>query len=97
MQTMHTSSTLDTATYRCDNGMRIHTRYFPPDRAQVHIHGRRIDMHIARSADGARYVGGGLTWWTKGVGPGSHGMLLSHDAGTQHRGELITRCRQIAD
>lgn len=83
------------ATYRCDNGQDVTARYFPPDEARITVGRRAIDMHIARSADGARYVGGDLVWWTKGNGSGSTGTLFSHDAGAhQVTGEKITSCVQ---
>lgn len=85
-----------TATYRCDNGTRVQARYFPPDNATVTVGGYTVDMHVARSASGTRYVGGTLTWWTQGGGPGSHGTLFTHNPETGVTGERITRCVQVA-
>lgn len=82
------------ATYRCDDGQHITAVYLPPDRARIAILDETIDMHIARSADGARYVGGNRVWWTKGSGPGSHGMLFKRDSG-EATGAEITTCVQI--
>lgn len=51
-------------------------------------------MTIAISASGARYVGGGLEWWTKGSGPGSAGTLFRHvNDGT---GEIVEQCVQAS-
>lgn len=85
-----------TASYHCANGQSVQARYLPPDRARITIGERTIDMHLAVSADGARYVGGGLTWWTKGGGPGSRATLFTYDAGTGVTGERITTCVQTA-
>lgn len=95
-QTRPTATDAFSARYRCTNGECISARYAPPDTAIVHRNQQRIDMHIARSADGARYVGGGLVWWTKGSGPGSMGTLFVHETATQSTGQRITSCRQIA-
>lgn len=83
--------------YNCDNGQAIQARYFPPDAARVTLGERTIDMHIAVSADGARYVGGDRVWWTKGSGPGSHGTLFGYDATTDSTGDRIAFCEQISD
>ncbi len=52
-------------------------------------------MSLAISASGARYVGGGLVWWTKGSGPGSAGTLYREQAGTAAAPVLET-CTQVA-
>src|SRR5699024_6986397 len=83
------------ATYHCANGQQIIAVYTPPKRARITTLGHSIDMHIARSADGARYVGGNRVWWTKGSGPGSHGTLFQRGSGDA-TGARITACEQIA-
>lgn len=52
--------------YHCDSGQRIAAHY--PDTERVHLlyQGQRYTLVIAISASGARYVGQGLQWWTKG-------------------------------
>lgn len=81
------------ATSRCESGRRIQVSY-PSDSAAVVVHeGRTLRMTLAVSASGARYVGGGLEWWTKGSGPGSPGTLFRHlDDGTS--GEAVEQCEQ---
>ena len=77
--------------YQCDSGASIAAAYPDTDSATVEYQGDRYDMQVAASGSGARYVGGGLEWWTKGTGSGAEGMLLQHEAdGTS--GEIIERC-----
>lgn len=66
--------------YVCESGETITASYPDTDSAEVHYQGSTYDMKIAVSGSGARYVGGGLEWWTKGSGPGSHGTLFQHKA-----------------
>lgn len=76
-------------TYSCDNGQTVKASYTGSDLAEVHYQGQAYDMHIAISADGARYVGHGYEWWTRG----DKGTLFRHRAdGTT--GEDITVCQQ---
>ncbi|WP_299235278.1 MliC family protein [uncultured Halomonas sp.] len=77
--------------YQCDSGASIAAAYPDTDSATVEYQGKRYDMQIAASASGARYVGGGLEWWTKGAGSGAEGMLLQHEA-EGSSGKLIERC-----
>jgi membrane-bound inhibitor of C-type lysozyme len=62
-------------TYRCDSGMRIIATYPNTESATIQYNDSTYDLRIAISADGARYVGHGLEWWTKGSGAGSQGTL----------------------
>lgn len=79
------------STYLCESGQAIVAAYPTTDTAAVRYQGREYDMLIAISASGARYVGGGLEWWTKGSDPGSEGLLLRHLAnGTS--GEIVEIC-----
>jgi membrane-bound inhibitor of C-type lysozyme len=64
-----------TTTYRCESGVSILATYPNTESATIRYKDSTYAMRIAISADGARYVGGGLQWWTKGAGAGSHGML----------------------
>jgi len=84
------------ATYACADGRMIEAVYAPPDRAQLLLNERTLDMTITRSASGARYVGSGLVWWTKGSGEGSIGTLFSYAADLEQTGERITICEQQA-
>ena len=64
--------------YRCQSGQSIVATYPSTDSATIKYKGSSYDMKIAVSASGARYVGGGLEWWTKGSGAGSDGTLFRH-------------------
>ncbi|MBF7053097.1 MliC family protein [Halomonas sp. KAO] len=77
--------------YRCESGTTIAAAYPDSDSATVQYQDERYPMRIAVSASGARYVGGGLEWWTKGSGAGAEGMLVRHqEDGTS--GEILERC-----
>ncbi|MDF1836031.1 MAG: META domain-containing protein [Alteraurantiacibacter sp. bin_em_oilr2.035] len=57
-------------TYRCSDGSIVEASYPTTDTALIVHQGRSVQMNIASSASGARYVGGGLQWWTKGANEG---------------------------
>ncbi|HSH49084.1 MAG TPA: MliC family protein [Halomonas sp.] len=80
-------------TYRCESGETIVATYPTSDSATVQYRDSTYSMKIAVSASGARYVGGGLEWWTKGAGPGSEGMLLRHQA-EGASGDIIESCTE---
>lgn len=65
----------ETITYRCADGSSVEARYPTSDTAKITHSGRSTDMSIAVSASGARYVGGGLEWWTKGMTQGTLSRL----------------------
>lgn len=86
------SSTASVHNYRCESGQTMAATYPSTDSATVQYKGSKYAMQIAVSGSGARYVGGGLEWWTKGSGPGSEGTLFRHKAdGTS--GEIMERCK----
>lgn len=60
--------------YRCEDG-RIVTARYAGEAARLEVGGRSVDLVTARSASGARYVGGGLQWWTKGLEEGRLSQL----------------------
>lgn len=79
--------------YRCESGETVAATYPSTDSATVQYKGGNYDMKIAVSGSGARYVGGGLEWWTKGSGAGSEGTLFRHmDDGTS--GASIELCTE---
>lgn len=77
--------------YRCESGETIAATYPTTDSATVQYHGDTYNMQIAISASGARYVGGGLVWWTKGSGSGSEGTLYRQMADGS-TGAVIESC-----
>ena len=82
--------------YLCDSSEQLRAHYPDENHAQVELRGQQLDMTLAVSASGARYVGHGLEWWTKGSGAGSDGILLQHlpDGSS---GDILERCQQLAD
>ncbi len=80
-------------TYRCESGRTVEASYPTNSTAVVQYEGQTYPMTIAVSASGARYVGEGFEWWTKGSGPGSEGTLFRHQSdGTS--GEQVDQCSQ---
>lgn len=79
--------------YRCESGHSIDAVYRSGTTAIVRYAGTSREMIIAVSASGARYVGKGLEWWTKGMGPGSTSTLFRHESdGTT--GGIVERCKE---
>ncbi|WP_199455800.1 MULTISPECIES: MliC family protein [unclassified Marinobacter] len=82
--------------YQCESGQTIKVSYPTDSTAVVDYDDRRLQMKIAVSGSGARYVGHGLEWWTKGSGEGASGTLFRHlEDGTS--GEAVEQCAQVAD
>lgn len=81
-------------TYQCASGGTVQASYPSDSTAVVEYEGQALEMTIAISASGARYVGGGLEWWTKGSGPGAEGTLFRHDRGGT-TGEVVDECEQV--
>lgn len=57
--------------YVCADGSTVEARYPTTETAQIVRDGKTVDMTIAVSASGSRYVGGGWQWWTKGMTEGT--------------------------
>jgi membrane-bound inhibitor of C-type lysozyme len=57
------------AAYDCDDGRLVRAAYLGP-RAWLEVDGRSYAMTTALSGSGARYVGEGLQWWTRGMDQG---------------------------
>lgn len=79
--------------YSCNNGETISARYPNTDHAVVYYQGDDLPMHIAISADGARYVGNDYEWWTRGTGQGAKATLFTH-ADDGSTGDVVTVCHQ---
>ncbi|MDO6461414.1 MliC family protein [Granulosicoccaceae sp. 1_MG-2023] len=81
--------------YLCGSGELIRASYIDDEQARISYNGDTYDMRIALSASGARYVGDGLEWWSKGSGEGAEGLLLRHRAdGTS--GEILESCTVLS-
>src|SRR5690554_3247731 len=61
--------------YQCLSGSAIQAAYPSDSTAVVEYDGQTLQMSVALSASGARYIGDDYVWWTKGNGPGSEGTL----------------------
>lgn len=61
----------DPTRYTCADGSVVEARYPSDETAELRYGGQTVDMKIAISASGARYVGGGWQWWTKGLTEGT--------------------------
>lgn len=68
-----------TYNYACDSGETVATAYPSTGSARVDYQNTTYSMQVAVSGSGARYVGDGLEWWTKGSGSGSQGTLFQHN------------------
>ena len=54
-------------TYACTDGRTVQAGYPDRDTAVVDVGGHAYPLKAQVSADGVRYVGYGLQWWTKGM------------------------------
>lgn len=93
LATPDTGAANDTTVYECRDGSRISARYPDTDTAVVRYDDDTLPMQIALSASGARYVGAGYEWWTKGSGPDATATLYRHN-GSTGTGDVITTCRE---
>lgn len=76
--------------YQCDSGNRIIATYPTTETAEIGYMQETILMQIAVSASGARYVGNGLVWWTKG----QDGTLF-RAVNVNETGDLVERCTEV--
>lgn len=80
----------DVILYACPDGSTVEARYPTPDRAEIIHDGQEINMVIAVSASGARYVGEGWQWWTKGMTEGTLTPLAPGEEIASAEGMLCT-------
>lgn len=80
------------ATYECKSGTIIKTTPAGEETISLEMGSDTNTLTLAVSASGARYVGDGLVWWTKGSGVGSEGTLFFDDVG--NTGDMIESCVQ---
>lgn len=67
-------------TYACLDGRTLRVAYPDPNTARLDLGGRDVTLTVARSGSGARYVGEGLQWWTKGMTEGTLSVLAKGEA-----------------
>ncbi|MBO1519535.1 MliC family protein [Oceanisphaera pacifica] len=85
------AASVNAVEYRCESGLSILATYPNTDSATIDYQGNLHTLRIAKSASGARYIGQGLEWWTKGSGLGSQGTLSEHHQGGTI-GQTLERC-----
>lgn len=56
----------ETAIYQCEDGERFEVAYPNDQMAILNYQGQLLLLNLAVSASGARYIGEGWQWWTKG-------------------------------
>ncbi|GLQ97025.1 MliC family protein [Dyella mobilis] len=56
--------------YLCKDGQTVQATYPDTDTALLKIQGGAHTLHVAISGSGARYIGDGWQWWTKGMHDG---------------------------
>jgi len=79
----------DSATvYRCANGERLRVDYRRDETALIEYRGEIKLLTLAPAASGARYVGAGQQWWTKGEGEGVLNRLEPDQAMATGEGTL---------
>ena len=64
-------------TYVCEDGRTVRATYPDPDTAIVDVGGVKRTLKIAISASGARYIGEGVQWWSKGMDQGQLSPLAA--------------------
>lgn len=73
----------------CENGETVEVGY-AGNVAIVRYKNRRHEMAVAMSASGARYIGDGMQWWTRGFG---EGMIAPLPPGQSITNEGLVTCR----
>jgi membrane-bound inhibitor of C-type lysozyme len=66
--------------YTCADGRVVQAAYPDTRTAKIVIHGDAHTLHVAMSADGARYIGDGWQWWTKGMHDGTLAPLAAGES-----------------
>jgi membrane-bound inhibitor of C-type lysozyme len=76
-------------TYACVDGQRITAGYPDAQTAVVTYKDHAYTLKLAPSADGARYTGYGLQWWTRG----SHAAIAALKGGEEIASEPGLDCK----
>jgi membrane-bound inhibitor of C-type lysozyme len=56
--------------YTCSDGQSVQASYPDNNTAIIKLKGETHTLHVALSGSGARYIGEGWQWWTKGMRDG---------------------------
>lgn len=76
--------------YECSDGSVVEASYPTVDTAKVSHDGEVTEMRIAVSGSGARYIGDGWEWWTKGMSEGTLTPLAAGEEITSAKGVHCT-------
>jgi membrane-bound inhibitor of C-type lysozyme len=76
-------------TYDCPGGEKLQAAYPDHETAIVTWKGHTYNLKIARSGSGARYIGYGLQWWTKGM---TYGMIATLKPGEDIASDPGVQC-----
>lgn len=79
-----------TVRYSCADGTTIDASYPTTETARIVRDGQTVDLTIAVSASGARYVGGGWQWWTKGMTEGNLAPIKPGEDTAEAAGTMCT-------
>lgn len=66
--------------YACSDGQTLQAAYPDARIALIKLKGDTHVLHIAVSGSGARYIGEGWQWWTKGMHDGRLAPLAAGEA-----------------
>ena len=77
-------------TYTCDDGRTVRAAYPDTNTAELTFDRQTHRLHIAISASGARYIGDGWQWWTKGM---QQGWLAPLQPGESYASAADVACR----
>jgi membrane-bound inhibitor of C-type lysozyme len=83
------ASAVTTSVYECPDGRKI-TATYDRQSAELRIGDKTYRLKTAISASGARYVGDGVQWWTKGP---DEGRLSELKAGEDVAADVGVTCR----
>jgi membrane-bound inhibitor of C-type lysozyme len=76
--------------YTCSDGRQVQAVYPDTQSAELTLDGKVRHLRLAISADGARYVGDGWQWWTKGM---QQAMLAPLKPGETYASAPSAQCR----
>ncbi len=79
-------------TYRCEDGRTLRAAYPDSETAILEVGGGTHRLSVARSASGARYVGDGWQWWTRGM---ADGMIAPLAAGETIASAEPVNCKVV--
>lgn len=77
MPSLHTHAWVN---YTCSDGQAVQASYPDNNTAVIKLKGETHTLHVALSGSGARYIGEGWQWWTKGMHDGMLAPLAADES-----------------